>query len=84
MKKSRIFMKNSTEFPTLNKDFSEIRKFQPKPLNPQCDICLKTRNPEGFWVTPKTRQVRGHSSQSVPTFQGGPPGSFFNCQDRTL
>ena len=48
--------KFSTKFPTLNKDFSEMRKFQPKPLKPRCDICLKTPNPEGFWVTPKTRQ----------------------------
>ena len=54
----------STNFQTLNKDFSEMRKFQLKPLKPRCDICLKTPNPEGFWVTPKTRQVREDSSQA--------------------
>ena len=48
--------KLSTKFSTLNKDFSEMRKFQAKPLKPRCDICLKTPNPEGFWITPKTRQ----------------------------
>ena len=47
--------KFSTMFPTLNNDFSEMRKFQPKPLKPHYDICLKTPNPEGFWLTPKTR-----------------------------
>ena len=44
----------STKFPTLNKYFSEMRKFQPKPLKPRYDICLKTPNPGGFWVAPKT------------------------------
>ena len=47
-----------------------MRSFQAKLLKPRSDICLKTPNPEGFWVTPKTRQVRGNPSQSVPTFQG--------------
>ena len=51
--------KLSTKFSTLNKDFSEMRKFQAKPLKPRCDICLKTPNPEGFWITPKSRKVRG-------------------------
>ncbi len=46
----------SAKFPTLNKDFSEMRKFQPKPLKPRCNICLKTPNPEGFWMTLKTGQ----------------------------
>ena len=40
--------KFSTKFPTLNKDFSEMRKFQQKPLKPQLNTCLKTPNPEGF------------------------------------
>ena len=44
----------STKFPTLNKDFSEMRQFQPKPLKPRFDIGLKTPNPEGFGVTLKT------------------------------
>ena len=60
----------STNFQTLNKDFSEMRKFQLKPLKPRCDICLKTPNPEGFCVTPKTRQVRDDSSQVA---RGGSP-----------
>ena len=47
--------KFSTMFPTLSKDFSEMRKFQPKPLKPQYDIRLKSPNPEGFWLTLKTR-----------------------------
>ena len=38
--------KFSTKFPTLNNDFSEMRKFQPKPLKPRCDIGLKTPNPD--------------------------------------
>ena len=46
--------KLSTKFSTFNKDFSQMRTFQPKPLKPQCDICLKTPNPEGFWITLKT------------------------------
>ena len=50
--------KFSTKFPTLNKDFSEMRKFQPKPLKPRCNICLETPNPEGFWTTPKSRGDR--------------------------
>ena len=37
-----------------NNDFSEMRKFQSKPLIPRCDICLKMPNPEGFGVTRKT------------------------------
>ena len=53
-----------TKFPTLNKDFSEMRKFQAKPLKLRCDICLKTPNPEGFWITPKSRKVRGDASQA--------------------
>ena len=51
--------KLSTKFSTLNKDFSEMRKFQAKPLKPRCDTGLKTPNPEGFWITPKSRKVRG-------------------------
>ena len=38
--------KFSTMFPTLSKDFSEMRKFQPKPLKPRCNIS----NPEGFFI----------------------------------
>ena len=37
-----------------NKDFSELRKFQTKPLKPRFNIGLKTPNPEGFGLTPKT------------------------------
>ena len=33
-----------------------MKKFQPKPLKPQLNTCLKTPNPEGFWMTLKTRQ----------------------------
>ena len=51
--------KLSTKFSTLNKDFSEMRKFQAKPWKPRCDTGLKTPNPEGFWITPKSRKVRG-------------------------
>ena len=61
-----------TKFQTLHKDFFEMRKFQLKPLKPRCDICLKTPNPEGFCVTPKTRQVRDDSSQ-VARGGGVPP-----------
>ena len=43
--------KFSTKFPTLNKDFSEMRKFQPKPWKSPVGNCLKTPNPEGFWIT---------------------------------
>ena len=46
--------KFSTEFPTLKKDFSELRKFQPKPFKTQLHIGLKSSNPEGFWITLKT------------------------------
>ena len=46
----------STKFPTLDIDFAELRKFQSKPLQPRCNTGLKTPNPEGFWITPKTRQ----------------------------
>ena len=48
----------STKFPILNQDFSEMRKFQLKPLKPRCNIGLKTPNPEGFGLTPKTRRDR--------------------------
>ena len=65
--------KLSTKFSTLNKDFSEMRKFQAKPLKPRCDICLKTPNPEGFWITPKSRKVRGHQSHPPQMCQGGVP-----------
>ena len=34
-----------------------MRKFEPKPLKPGVDIGLKTPNPEGFWITPKTHGV---------------------------
>ena len=44
----------STKYPTLNTDFSEMRKNQVKPLKPQLALWLKTPNPEGFWITPKT------------------------------
>ena len=47
-----------TEFSTLNKDFCEMRKFQPKPVKPRGNTGLKTPNPEGFWITPKIRQDR--------------------------
>ena len=48
----------STKFPTLDKDFSELRKFQSKPLKPRCNTGLKTPNPEGFWITPRSRRDR--------------------------
>ena len=63
----------SKSLPILNKYFSEMRKFQPKPLKPRCDIGLKTPNPEGFWITPKIRQVRSNlvSGSEIP--RGGVP-----------
>ena len=60
-------------FPILNKYFSEMRKFQPKPLKPRCDIGLKTPNPEGFWITLKTQQVRFNLVSSSRISRGGPP-----------
>ena len=59
-----------TEFSTLNKDFCEMRKFQPKPLKPRGNTGLKTPNPEGFWITPKIRQERLVTVQNAG---GGPP-----------
>ena len=59
-----------TKFSTLSEDFSEEKKFQAKPLKPRCNTGLKTPNPEGFWITPKSRKVRGDWSQVV---RGGPP-----------
>ena len=57
-----------------NKDFSELRKFQPKPLKPQVDICLEMPNPEGFWITLKTiRDI----SVSLNPCRGGPPRHGF-------
>ena len=44
----------SENFLNSNKDFSEMKKFQPKPLKTGVDICLKTPNPEGFRITLKT------------------------------
>ena len=63
----------STKFPTLDKDFSELRKFQSKPLKPRCNTGLKTPNPEGFWITPRSRQdrlVRLKCSRGVPPLEG--------------
>ena len=48
------FAKFSTEFLALKKDFSELRKFQPKPFKTRLHIGLKSSNPEGFWITLKT------------------------------
>ena len=63
----------STKFPTLDKDFSELRKFQSKPLKPRCNTGLKTPNPEGFWITPRSRRdrlVRLKTCRGVPPLQG--------------
>ena len=60
----------STKFPTLDKDFSELRKFQSKPLNPRCNTSLKTPNPEGFLITPRSRQDR---LVRLKTSRGGYP-----------
>ena len=54
-----------------NNDFSELRKFQPKPLKPRFDIGLKTPNPEGFRITLKT--LRDISIFMNPVRGGGPP-----------
>ena len=53
-----------------------MRKFQPKPLKPGVDIGLKTPNPEGFLITPKTL---GAIWILVRTVGGGPPNSV--CQN---
>ena len=76
--------KLSTKFSKLNKDFSEMRKFQAKPLKPRCDTGLKTTNPEGFWITPKSRKVRGHQSHPPQISRGGVPGMFRHRQYSTL
>ena len=55
----------STKFPTLDKDFSELRKFQSKPLKPRCNTGLKTPNPEGFWT------------RTSPAGLGAPPGVVY-------
>ena len=74
----------STKFPILNQDFSEMRKFQAKPLIPQLNTGLKTPNPEGFGIILKSRQDR---LVRVKCSRGGypaPPGRFLQCHDRTL
>ena len=52
---------------TLNKDFSEMRTFQPKLLKPRCDICLKTPNPEG---TIDMHDSNKHTSTTVSSVVG--------------
>ena len=50
-----------------------MRKFEPKPLKPGVDIGLKTPNPEGFWITPKTLRDISILLRPCPSSQGGPP-----------
>ena len=50
-----------------------MRKFEPKPLKPGVDIGLKTSNPEGFWITPKTLRDISILLRSCPSSQGGSP-----------
>ena len=59
-----------TKFPSLNNDFSEMKKFQPKPLKRQGNTGLKTPNPGGFWITLKTQQ---DISVRVRPVRGGVP-----------
>ena len=47
-----------------------MKTFQPKPLKPRGNTGLKTPNPEGFWITPKTLQDR---LVRVPCSRGVPP-----------
>ena len=54
-----------------------MRKFEPKPLKPGVDIGLKTPNPEGFWITPKTLRDISILLRSCSEVQGGPPLDFF-------
>ncbi len=61
----------SKMFPTLNKDFFEMTKFQSKPLKPRGSPYLKTPNPEGFWITLKTWQARSDQVPSLQNLQGG-------------
>ena len=62
--------KLATKFSTFNKDFCEMKRFQPKPLKPRGNTGLKTPNPEGFWITPKIRQDR---LVTVSCYRGVPP-----------
>ena len=63
-----------------------MRKFEPKPLKPEVDIGLKTPNPEGFGITPKTLRDISILLRSGPELQGGgpPPVVLPHHWDRTL
>ena len=50
-----------------------MRKFEPKHLKPGVDIGLRTPNPEGFWITPKTLRDISILLRSCSDLQGGGP-----------
>ena len=65
-----------------------MRKFEPKPLKPEVDIGLKTPNPEGFGITPKTlrdisnpeQRSRGVSPWNAMAPLGRAPLRVWNIQ----